>query len=98
LKLLNWPDADKNAKSIVDFETKMADASWTKAQHRDFNAIYDPMSVQDLKNFPSRRAGLVSQLVAAVVTIADAPWWSPLMTEAQPGLRTRARLGSHCRV
>ena len=30
LKLLNWPDADKNAKSIVDFETKIADASWTK--------------------------------------------------------------------
>ena len=51
LKLLNWPDADKNAKDIVDFETKIADASWTKAQQRDFNAIYNPMSVQDLKKF-----------------------------------------------
>src|ERR1051326_5109739 len=29
LKLLNWPDADKNAKDIVDFETKIADSSWT---------------------------------------------------------------------
>lgn len=51
LKLLNWPDADKNAEDIVDFETKIADASWTKAQQRDFNAIYNPMSVQDLKKF-----------------------------------------------
>src|SRR5205085_9025920 len=38
-------------KNIVDFETKIADASWTKAQQRDFNAIYNPMSVQDLKKF-----------------------------------------------
>src|SRR5215831_6000499 len=45
LKLLNWPDPEKNAKDIVDFETKIADASWTKAQQRDFNAIYNPMSV-----------------------------------------------------
>src|SRR5262249_46502346 len=51
LKLLNWPDSDKNAKAIVDFETKIAEASWTKAQQRDFNAIYDPLSVQDLKKF-----------------------------------------------
>jgi len=51
LTLLNWPDADKNAKDIVDFETKIADASWTKAQQRDFNATYNPMSVQELKKF-----------------------------------------------
>src|SRR5437764_14525889 len=37
LKLLNWPDADKNAKDIIDFETKIDDASWTKAQQRDLN-------------------------------------------------------------
>ena len=51
LQLLSWPDPDKNAKDIVDFETKIAEASWTKAQQRDFNAIYNPMSVQDLKKF-----------------------------------------------
>src|SRR5215471_13985173 len=51
LKLLNWPDPDKNAKDIVDFETKIAEASWTKAQQRDFNAIYNAMSVQELKKF-----------------------------------------------
>ncbi len=51
LKLLSWADPDKSAGDIVDFETKIADASWTKAQQRDFNAIYNAMSVQDLKKF-----------------------------------------------
>jgi putative endopeptidase len=51
LKLLNWPDPDKNAKNIVEFETKIADASWTKAQQRDLNAIYNPMPTPNLKKF-----------------------------------------------
>src|SRR5436190_4155600 len=51
LRLLNWPDADKNAKEIVEFETKIADASWTKAQQRDLSAIYNPMSIEELKKF-----------------------------------------------
>src|SRR5436190_2081961 len=34
LRLLNWSDAEKSAKEIVEFETKIADASWTKAQQR----------------------------------------------------------------
>src|SRR2546421_11201810 len=49
LKLLNWPDPDKTAKDIVEFETKIADASWTKTQQRDLNASYNPMSIQELK-------------------------------------------------
>jgi len=49
LKLLNWPDAEKSAKDVVEFETRIADASWTKAQQRDLNAIYNPMSIQELK-------------------------------------------------
>jgi putative endopeptidase len=51
LRLLNWADPDKTAKEIVDFETKIADASWTKAQQRDLNAIYNPMLVPELKKF-----------------------------------------------
>ena len=49
LKLLSWPDAEKSAKDVVEFETRIADASWTKAQQRDLNAIYNPMSIQELK-------------------------------------------------
>ena len=49
LALLSWPDANNRAKDIIDFETKIADASWTKAQQRDLNAIYNPMSIDELK-------------------------------------------------
>ena len=51
LKLLNWADPDKTAKEIVDFETKIAEVSWTKTQQRDLNAIYNPMSIDELKKF-----------------------------------------------
>jgi putative endopeptidase len=49
LHLLNWPDADARAKDVVAFETRIADASWTKAQQRDPVATYNPMSVDDLQ-------------------------------------------------
>ncbi|HEY1706758.1 MAG TPA: M13 family metallopeptidase [Rhizomicrobium sp.] len=48
LHLVNWPDADAQAKAVVDFETKIADASWTKVQQRDPVATYNPMSVAEL--------------------------------------------------
>lgn len=48
LKLIDWPDADTRAKDVVDFETKLADASWTKAQDRDVQATYNPVAVADL--------------------------------------------------
>jgi putative endopeptidase len=48
LHLLNWPDADARAKDVVAFETKIADASWTKAQERDPVATYNPTPVGDL--------------------------------------------------
>ncbi len=51
LRLLNWPNPDARAKSVVDFETKVAEASWTKAQQRDLLAIYNPISVDDLAKF-----------------------------------------------
>src|SRR5438477_3624424 len=50
LRFMNRPEADARDKDIVEFETRIADASWTKAQQRDFIAIYNPMSIQELKN------------------------------------------------
>ncbi|HKP92603.1 MAG TPA: M13 family metallopeptidase, partial [Chthoniobacterales bacterium] len=49
LRLLNWPDADKRGKEVVDFETKIAEASWTKTQQRDPVATYNAMSVAELE-------------------------------------------------
>jgi putative endopeptidase len=51
LHLLNWPQAEERASDVVGFETKIAEASWTKAQQRDLTAIYNPMTVDKLEKF-----------------------------------------------
>jgi putative endopeptidase len=49
LHLLNWPEADKRAGEIVNVETKIAEASWTKTQQRDPIATYNAMSIAELE-------------------------------------------------
>ncbi|HSM96413.1 MAG TPA: M13 family metallopeptidase [Rhizomicrobium sp.] len=51
LHLIGWKNADAQAKAVVDFETKIADASWTKVQERDLNAVYNPVNTADLDKF-----------------------------------------------
>src|SRR5262249_44287789 len=48
LKLVDWPDADAEAKAIVDMETEIARASWSLAQQRDPTKTYNPMSPAEL--------------------------------------------------
>ena len=48
LGTIGWPDAAANAKAIVDFETQVADASWTRADRRDPDRNYNPMSTAEL--------------------------------------------------
>ncbi|MDQ6623022.1 MAG: M13 family metallopeptidase, partial [Verrucomicrobiota bacterium] len=49
LKLAGWPEAEKRAAELVEFETRIAEASWTKAQQRDPIATYNAMSVAELE-------------------------------------------------
>ncbi|PYI93379.1 MAG: peptidase M13 [Verrucomicrobia bacterium] len=56
LRLLEWPDADKRAAEVVDFETKIADASWTKTQQRDPIATYNAMSIAELETLAPKFA------------------------------------------
>ena len=49
LGLLGWPEADVRAKEVVEFETKIAAASWTKVQQRDPVASYNPMTIAQLQ-------------------------------------------------
>ncbi len=42
---------DARAKDVVDFETKIAQASWTKAEQRDADKVYNPMTVAELEKF-----------------------------------------------
>jgi putative endopeptidase len=48
LGMIGWADAEANAKAITDFETQIAEASWTKADLRDPEKIYNPMSAAEL--------------------------------------------------
>ncbi len=48
LQFLDWPDAAERAKDVVEFESRLADASWSKAQQRDLVATYNPMTVAEL--------------------------------------------------
>jgi putative endopeptidase len=49
LTLVNWPDAEARARDVLAFETKIADASWTRVQQRDLPALYNPMSLAALE-------------------------------------------------
>lgn len=49
LRLVNWPEPEARAKDVLNFETKVAEASWPRAQQRDPLAIYNPMSVEELE-------------------------------------------------
>lgn len=49
LKLIEWPEAEKRAGEVVEFESKIAEASWTKAQQRDPVATYNPVSIAELE-------------------------------------------------
>jgi len=49
LHLLDWPEADKRAGEVVEFEAKVAEASWTKTQQRDPIATYNAMTIAELE-------------------------------------------------
>jgi putative endopeptidase len=49
LKRAGWPDAEAEAKAIVDLETKIAAASWSKVEDRDPVKTYNPMSTAELE-------------------------------------------------
>jgi len=49
LGLIGWTDPQAAAKAVVDYETKVAEASWSKAQMRDPDAVYNPVTVAELQ-------------------------------------------------
>jgi putative endopeptidase len=42
LALLGWKDADACGKAVADFETHIAEGSWTRAEQRDLDKVYNP--------------------------------------------------------
>lgn len=53
LRLAGWPEPEKNAADVVAFETKIAEAQWSRAEGRDRDKTYNPTTLADLeKNAP----------------------------------------------
>lgn len=48
LTLIDWPDAEKQAKEIVAFETKLAAASWDRSELRNRDKTYHAMSPDEM--------------------------------------------------
>src|SRR5437016_4767901 len=48
LDMVRWGDAQRRADEIVALETQIAEASWTRAESRDPDKTYNPMSPQEL--------------------------------------------------
>lgn len=48
LTLAGWRKPADSAKAVVDFETQLAEVSWTRVQRRDPNKTYNPMTPAEL--------------------------------------------------
>jgi putative endopeptidase len=49
LDMVAWPDAQKRADEIVALETRIAEASWSRAQSRDIDKTYNPLTPAELE-------------------------------------------------
>ena len=48
LGMIGWEQPAENARAIVDFETRLAQDTWTRAERRDRDKTYNPMTVAEL--------------------------------------------------
>jgi putative endopeptidase len=48
LDMAGWPEARERADDIVAFETRIAEASWSRTESRDRDRTYNPMAVAEL--------------------------------------------------
>ena len=58
LAMIGWDAPEQSAAAILDFETAIAEVSWSNAERRDPERTYNPMSVAALSEaapFPWRR-------------------------------------------
>ncbi len=49
LRLIGWEEPEKNAADIVAMETKIAEAQWTRAESRNRDKTYNPMTIAELE-------------------------------------------------
>jgi putative endopeptidase len=51
LDMIGWPDAAKRADEIVALETRIAGASWSRAESRDIDKTYNPLTPSELEAY-----------------------------------------------
>ncbi|MEW5687170.1 MAG: M13-type metalloendopeptidase [Pseudomonadota bacterium] len=51
LTLAGWEKPAENAKAVVEFETRIAEASWSRIERRDRDKTYNPMSPAELNAY-----------------------------------------------
>lgn len=51
LKLVEYPDAEKHAAAIVAMETKIAEGHWSRAESRNRDKTYNPMTIAELAKY-----------------------------------------------
>jgi len=49
LTLAGWDKPAESAKAVVDFETKLADATWTRVERRNRDKTYNPATLAELQ-------------------------------------------------
>src|SRR5215813_55463 len=50
LDMIGWPDAAKRADEIVALETRIAGASWSRAESRDIDKTYNPLPIWSFRS------------------------------------------------
>jgi putative endopeptidase len=48
LRLIGWPEPEKQAVEILAYETRLAEASWARTELRDRDKTYNPMTPEEL--------------------------------------------------
>jgi putative endopeptidase len=76
LAMIGWEDPEQSAAAVLEFETAIAQVSWTNAERRDPDKTYNPMSVAALEEtapFPWRRllAGAALAALDHVVVVEN---------------------------
>jgi putative endopeptidase len=51
LKLVDYPNAEKHAADIVAMETRLAEGHWSRAESRDRDKTYNPMTLAELEKY-----------------------------------------------
>jgi putative endopeptidase len=51
LRLAGWDKPDESAAAVVEMETRIAEAHWTRAESRNRDKTYNPMTVEELEDY-----------------------------------------------